>query len=438
MKGILIGIMVAAGAMTAAAQSNTDDGPVIGLHLHDAEPPVDTIAITRPQDLDVSRYQTAPLPTTMFMPAIYKPYDHELYHVTDMFSDSTIHSEAWPWLHNDLKARRHAEAMRQYFSIHHPEQVPYNLMELPEPPKQYVVTPDPDRARFIIAEIPKVIGNAPELVPVDFEKRHWLNKFGMNLQFSQAYVSSNWYQGGNSSLNLIADFTYQSKLNTKFHPNLLFENYFQWKTALASTPDDPYRKYSLTENRFQINSKFGYKAIYNWYYSFNAMFKTPIFCGYKQGTQTRTASLLSPGELNIGLGMTYNYTSKQKKFILGLTISPLSYNLKTVIDKKVDEVSHGLEAGHKTKSSYGSSAELTWTWQICYNVKYTSRIFGFTDYKKVQVDWQNQFQFTINRFLTANLNVDMRYDDSTTFNDKWRHFQLRELVSLGFTYTVGN
>ncbi len=39
-------------------------------------------------------------------------------------------------------------------------------------------------------------------------------------------------------------------------------------------------------------------------------------------------------------------------------------------------------------------------------------MFGFTNYEYFQADWQNSFMFTINKFLTANLNVDMRYDTS--------------------------
>lgn len=387
---------------------------------------------------------TEELPAVVFLPAVFTGYDRTLPSTEALFAEKVEVTEASPaWLTRTMRTRKFANKLMQTHAINAPWQVPYNIETMAEPPKKYVAVADPITAATIFEEIGAVPGavvveKPAALETTEIKKQHWLNKFNTLLQFSQAFVSPNWYQGGNNSLNLIADFSYNSNLNTKFHPRLMFENFFQWRTALTSTPDDPYRPYSLTENRFQINSKFGYKAIYNWYYSFNGMLKTPIFCGYKNGTTTRTASFMSPGELNLGLGMTYNLTTKNKKFNLSLSISPLSYNLKTVIDKKIDETAHGLEPDHKTLSSIGSSIEANWEWKICYNVQWKSRIFAFTDYEVYQYDWQNQFAFTINRFLTANLNVDLRYDSSMHKTTYWYKTQLRELFSLGFSYTLSH
>lgn len=383
------------------------------------------------------------LPAVVFLPAVYTGYDMKLPSTDEFFAEPVEINDAMPeWLARTLRTRRFANKLMQYHAINSPWQVPYNIATMAEPPKKYVAKADPNTTVTIFEEIGATPGAVVvEKAPIEASevgKHHWLNKFSTLLQFSQAFVSPNWYQGGNNSLNLIADFSYQSNLNTKFHPNLMFENFFQWRTALASTPDDEYRPYGLTENRFQINSKFGYKAIYNWYYSFQGLLKTPIFCGYKNGTTTRTASFMSPGELNLGLGMTYNVTTKNKKFNLSLSISPLSYNLKTVIDKKIDETAHGLEKDHKTLSSFGSSFEANWNWTMAYNVNWKSRIFFFTDYERYQYDWQNQFQFTINRFLTANFNVDLRYDSTMKKRTYWYKTQLRELFSLGFTYTLNH
>lgn len=372
-----------------------------------------------------------------FLPATFVDYKPEIGQKARSLEpeDSTTPQ----WLVRALRTARLERSMRQHHSILHPDAVPYNLHTLPAPPEEYVLVADPERAIMVFERvIPTEVTPAVSIESVELKPQNWLNKFDAMLQFSQGYVSPNWYQGGNNSLNLVSDFNYDTQLNTKFHPNLLFENHFQWRTTLAATQDDPYRKYSLTENRFQINSKFGYKAIHNWYYTFTGVFKTPVFNGYKIGTDERTASFLSPGELNIGLGMTYNFTNKKETFSLGVTISPLSYNLKTVIDRKVDEIAHGLEEGHRTKHSYGSSTEIKWSWQICYNVKWESRIFAFTNYEYFQGDWQNQFAFTINRFLSANLNVDLRYDSSVPPMGSWKRWQLRELLSLGFSYTINH
>lgn len=395
--------------------------------------PEDTLNIQASDSLLTS---VRPLSPTLFLPALYMPYRLDIKPVVlSADTPKKVTLPAMEWVEQAGNALALSDLIRQTHAINHPADVHLNLYSLPEPPKVFILTADPENASFVFSEeVPSIEVETVEIAPADIKKQHWLNKFGINLQFSQAFVSPNWYQGGNSSLNLIADFTYQSNLNTKFHPNLLFENFFQWRTALQTVREDPHRKYDLTENRFQINSKFGYKAAHNWYYTITGVLKTPIFCGYKSGTQTRTASFFSPGELNIGAGMTYNLNVRDGKFTLGVTLSPISYNLKTCIDNKIDETSFGIKQGRKAFHSYGSAVEVTWNWKICYNVNYSSRIFAFTNYKYFQGDWQNQFQFTINRFLTANLNVDLRYDTSAASDSYWHKLQLRELFSLGFTH----
>lgn len=426
--------IIALGAVMAVA---------FGLNAQEPQPVIEDIQIEEVyQDSLSVREDSLPsvdaLPRELFLPSIYMPYRYDIKPIVIVAENSEQQLPCLQWLRSAAGARALGDLIRQHHAIHHPADVKLNLYSLPEPPKMFILTADPETATFVFSEAPEVNLTPVEIEAPDFNKQHWLNKFAANLQFSQAFISPNWYQGGNNSLNLIADFTYQSNLNTKFHPNLLFENFFQWRTALQTVRDDPYRKYALTENRFQINSKFGYKAAKNWYYTLTAMLKTPIFNGYNSGTQTRTASFFSPGELNIGAGMTYNFTSKNEKFVLGVTLSPISYNLKTCIDTKIDETTFGIEQGKKAFHSYGSALEVTWAWNICYNVNYTSRIFAFSDYKYFQGDWQNQFQFTINRFLTANLNVDLRYDTSAPSDSYWHKLQLRELFSLGFTYSLSH
>lgn len=383
------------------------------------------------------------VPVFFYSPQVYVPY--ELLDSVKVEPESRgeftqVNGSAMQWLENERRMNQMVRLVRQNHAMSHPGDVHYNLKDLPKAPEAVVITMDNP------AEVTVVTGNIAsdvnaQVEQVQIAKQHWKNKLGINLQFSQAYISPNWYQGGTSSLNLIADFTYTSNLNTQLHPKLLFENFFQWRTALTSAPDDQYRSYNITENRLQINTKFGYKASSKWYYTLTGLFKTPVFNSYKSNTQTLTASFLSPGELNFGLGMTFNTKNKSGSLSFNATIAPLSYNLKTVLSDKMTPESQGLKPGHKTLSSFGSNVDAVLNWKMCYNVNWRSRVFFFTNYEYSQMDWQNQFQFTINRFLTANLNVDLRYDTSikATNRDKtWGLLQLRELISLGFTYNINH
>ena len=209
---------------------------------------------------------------------------------------------------------------------------------------------------------------------------------------------------------------------------------------MNNAPDDELHDYNISEDIFQWNMTAGYKADKHWYYSMNSQFKTQFLNNYKPNSNTLKAAFMSPGELNVGLGMTYNYANKNKTFTFDASISPLSYNLKTCTRGRMNEKSFGIEEGHKTVSEYGSNAEGKLTWKILENISLRSRLFVFSDYDYIQSDWENTIQFTVNRFLTTQIYVHMRYDSTSpdVEDTDWHKFQLKEILSFGFTYKFGN
>ena len=183
----------------------------------------------------------------------------------------------------------------------------------------------------------------------------------------------------------------------------------------------------------------GLKAARRWFYSANVMFKTQLFNSYPTNSRVRKAAFLSPGELNVGLGMTYNYTNPKNTLTLGLSLSPLSWNMKTCTSPMIDPTTYGIDNGRRVKNKVGSSAELNMQWKIAYNITYTTRLFGFTDYDYAYTDWENTIDFNINRFLSTRLYVHFRYDTSTPHieDSRWSKLQLKEIFSFGFSYHFG-
>ena len=138
--------------------------------------------------------------------------------------------------------------------------------------------------------------------------------------------------------------------------------------------------------------------------------------------------------------MTYNYANEKKTFSFDASISPLSYNLKSCINSRMHETDFGIPAGKKTTSDIGSSGEGKLKWQIAHNISLSSRLFVFTDYQYIQGDLENTLSFAINRFLSTQINVNMRYDSSSPRipGSKWHKFQLKEILSFGFAYSFKN
>ena len=380
-----------------------------------------------------------PLATTSLRPTVF-----DSYHMLDplplgnslgYFDAIDPYTTEWLTRANDQESL--LRQVRQRYILDHPELVVYNESHLPAPPKKFTATVDPATASILLKEeIPthKEI-ETPEL-KATFGKRHWLRKFTADLQFSQAYVSPNWYQGGNNNLNALLNLYYNVKLNPAFHEKLLFENTWQYKLGFANAPDDEYRDYSISQDLFQWNMTAGYKSTSNWYYTVNSQFKTQMLSNYKPNTETLKAAFMSPGELNVGVGMTYNHTNKKKTFTIDASISPLSYNLKVVRDNRLNVKSYGIEEGHHSVSEYGSSGEVKLSWQIAENISLRSRLFSFTDYDYIQSDLENTISFTINRFLTTQILVHMRFDSSSPVveDTDWHKFMMREVLSFGFTY----
>ena len=388
--------------------------------------------------VDMSSYDrlmsTRRLPRTVFLPAVFTGFEYP--DTTSVFTPDFSGNPATEWIEEEMAMQRKIKALNYNLFLNHPENVTYNINLLPEAPKAFHAVVDPEKHTIAIEEF----ANKAEAVnPIDVgpaKKRHWIRTFTASLQFSQAYVSPNWYQGGNNNLNALGQLYYNVKLNTQYHPNLLFETTAQYKLGINSAPDDTVHSYNITDDIFQVNTTFGIRAHKRWYYSFTGQFKTQLLNSYQSNSQNLRSSFLSPGELTAGIGMTYNYANAKKTFTFDASLAPLSYALRTCISDKIDPTKYNIEAGRKVSHHFGSTAELRLFWKICYNISFSSRIFAFTDYETAQMDWENTLVFEINRFLTTQIYCHARYDSSTPRCDdpSWKKLQVKEILSIGFAY----
>ncbi|MBQ9584410.1 MAG: DUF3078 domain-containing protein [Muribaculaceae bacterium] len=339
------------------------------------------------------------------------------------------------WITNARRQWNWVNDMRYKLMIEHPELVRYNEQMLPKPPEQVIVETDPSATELTVVT---GIVNGEQFKPVDrreVKMHNWLHTFVGSLHGTQAYISNNWYQGGENNLNLLGDIQWDCNLNQKLHPNWLFNNSLHYRLGIATAKGDSLRKYSINEDNFQFNSQLGYKAVKNWYYSATLLFKTQFLNNYITNTRTLAASFLSSGELNVGLGMTYNYKDQDGYKVLTLSIAPLSYDMKICRDIiNIDPTKFGIEAGHHTKHSFGSNFEMKFEWKITPSISWKTRVYAFTDYKYVQGDWENTFSFSVSSHLNTQIFTHLRYDKSRPWNEDWKYWQFKEILSFGLTY----
>lgn len=251
-----------------------------------------------------------------------------------------------------------------------------------------------------------------------------------SLQFSQNYISENWYKGGESSNSMVAQLHLYANYDDK--QRLEFDNELHFNLGFISAPSDTVHKYRTNNDLLRLTSKLGIKAIAKWYYTLSAEFKTQFFSNYKTNSDVKQSAFMTPTELKLGLGMDYKLN--KKKINLSVLLSPLSYNFTFLADKDVDPTAFGVKPGHNTLNEVGSRVQINYTWKIIPAIIWESRFSYFTNYKRVETEWENTFNFVLNRYLSTKLFVHPRYDDSSKPEGSDSYFQLKELLSFGINY----
>lgn len=258
------------------------------------------------------------------------------------------------------------------------------------------------------------------------DKWHW--KGDHSLQMQQTALSDNWYKGGENNMAVSS----QQKLVVSRYDenaNTTFDMTMDLKLSGFYTKADTVHSLKVSDNVFSLDMKYSYRAWKKWYYSTQLYAKTPIFDQYQSNSRVTKATILSPLEVNLSLGMDYKYTSPDKKLVYSLMLAPLSYNLKYVRDGRVDPVSYGIDEGEFSKHEFGSTLTQKLEWKMGKNASWSSRLYCFTSYQSVLVEFENTFNFNIGRFFSARIYAYPRFDDS-----KDNRIQVKEMVTFGFSY----
>ena len=258
----------------------------------------------------------------------------------------------------------------------------------------------------------------------------WRTDALVQIQFAENYTSENWYQGGNKfNFNLLM----LAKGNAVYTKNnIVWESLGEWRTGVANSPNDTLREYNVTDDLFRLYSKFGYQVFKKLYVSSSAEFRTSLWSVWNTNAQTVKTAFLTPIRFNLDLGLDY-------KPVKGLSImfSPLSYKLIYALysDQRVNVKSFGIEEGKNILNDVGSSLRVKWKWQPLREISLESEFYLYTNYKRVEIDWQTDCNFIINRFLSARLSLHPRYDNTVILaGDEKAKIQYKEMLSIGFSH----
>lgn len=258
------------------------------------------------------------------------------------------------------------------------------------------------------------------------DKWHWKGDHTLTMQ--QTAQSVNWYKGGDNNMSIsgsqkITVSRYDEDAKTTF------EGVLDLKLSGYYTKADTIHSMKVSDNELSLTLKYGYKAWKKWYYSAQLYAKTPVFDYYKPNSKVCKSTFLSPLELNLSFGVDYQYTSPNKRFTYSLLLAPLSYDLKAVRDDRVAVTDYGIPEGDATMHKIGSSITTKFEWKMSENASWSSRLYYFTPYTSIQVEFENTFNFKISRFFTARIYAYPRFDDSRDTETEFK-----EMLTVGFSY----
>lgn len=378
------------------------------------------------------------------LPKDFKLYDDEqflkpAYQSAPLYKIDTIFK--------DYQLQEKIENMAfRYVEDHYPAFFHHSMRDLPTD----ILKPDIIRKNITEAALPEVkanpnfedVGEPVKFIP---ERQYWTSGFESTVQFSQNYVSPNWYKGGTSNLNLFSRNYLKYNYN---RDNIQFTNEMEIREQVYNAPKDSIHDYKIGNDLFRIHSNLGYKAFEKWYYTFDTEFKTQLFTSFKKNSEIKQSALLSPFSIYFGIGMKYDLNktfanNRHKKLTLTVNLAPVSYTFKYSIQKgeNFDLGRHGFakkEDSDEFKNSLselGSTVRMDLSMTFNRDVSWTSRLVYTTNYAKANLEFENTLNMAISRYFSTRINVNLRFDDSVTKTEDWdNYFQINQLLSFGFNY----
>ncbi len=329
-----------------------------------------------------------------------------------------------------------AQLMQMY--VIYPQLISHTEAEIQEQPKLREETTQPIKPDGKLTEMAVPVDLGSDVVDPVVVKVHkpnfWKISGNGTLQFQQNYFTENWYQGGENNYAAQAQLTIEANYDNK--KKLQWNNRLEMKMNMQTSTDTVHNP-RVTSSEIRATSRIGYKAAKNWSYTGAATANTQMFKNFNTNSHEYNSGFAAPLYFQLSVGMEYKFKSKKGKFYGTLLLSPVAYNMTYVADGK-DHLRdrYGVEEGKRTTHTFGPDAKWEFDWFIVKNVKWNSKLYYFTNFEYVRVQWENTFSFTINKYLNANLFVYPRFDDSS---DKFKseggsYWMMQEWLSLGLSY----
>ena len=200
-----------------------------------------------------------------------------------------------------------------------------------------------------VETVPDVDALAPAVVMVK-KPNFWTFGGDSYVQLLQNYVSDNWYKGGESNYSMVGNLTLTANYNNK--SRVKFENKLEMKLGFQTSRDNTLHKFKTNNDLLRYTGKLGLQAKNNWYYTIQLLAYTQFTKGLKSNDKKVYSDFMSPFNLNVGLGMDYAVSTKNKRLTGSVNLSALAFNFLFVGRKNLGG-DYGVVGDHHTKEDFG-------------------------------------------------------------------------------------
>ena len=295
-----------------------------------------------------------------------------------------------------------------------------------------------------VFEVPADKAAMVEGVAIEGEKidpKYWTTAFQADLHFAQNEISSNWYKGGQSNLNLNGRLFFDA---TYTRDKFKWVNQFEYKVGIFTQTNPDQRKIQIGEDIFSIISNLGLQATDHWFYTLDGMLRTQMLNNYSTDNVLVTRTF-APLKVDLGLGMKYDIDIKEfrgdpfARFRFTANLSPLSAQLIHTWSDEVDKARVGLQPDQNFLFRLGSTIRTNLIWDFTSYFYWESRFLYNTSYKHVETEFENNLYYSFSRFFSLKLGINLRFDDSVILDEPKtikNLLQYNQIFSLGFTYKL--
>ncbi|WP_456458815.1 DUF3078 domain-containing protein [Reichenbachiella sp.] len=237
----------------------------------------------------------------------------------------------------------------------------------------------------------------------------WTQNGDVDFNFSNVGLK-NWNGGGESALALSTEIDYSHDF---FGAHVIWDNEVDLIFGLTRTEET--KEFRKTDDRFELRSLIGRRVSKRTTLSFLAEFRSQLAKGYTYNdsidvnSKELVSSFLSPGYLNLNLGVTF-----KKRGMYTLTVSPFTGKFTFVrIDSLAAIGAFGVDPGRHLRFESGSSLNGVFRYELMKGVWYRLQANLFSGYAtptEIDVNLHSSIRIRANEFLTSSISGTLIYD----------------------------